>query len=313
MRKLLVITILFAAPMIVGLAWGEQGTGMSIKENRELTPEEEAVIVCKGTELPFSGEYYEHFEKGTYNCKRCDTPLYRSSDKFATSCGWPSFDDEIDGAVRHETDADGMRTEILCANCGAHLGHVFEGEMLTDTNVRHCVNSVSLAFVPDEAAVDAARAYFAGGCFWGVEHLFEGTEGVISATSGYMGGSKENPTYEEVISGTTGHLEAVEVVYDPGKVTFEELARYFFEIHDPTQASGQGPDIGEQYLSAVFYHNDLEKETAERLIGILRDKGYDVVTRVLPAGKFWKAEGYHQDYYARTGRESYCHVYSKRF
>jgi peptide methionine sulfoxide reductase msrA/msrB len=313
MRKLVAAIALLAMPLVFGLVWAGEETGMSTKEYRELTPEEEAVIVDKGTEFPFSGEYYDHFEKGTYHCRRCDAPLYRSSHKFATSCGWPSFDDEIEGAVRHETDADGMRTEILCADCGAHLGHVFEGEMLTDKNVRHCVNSISLVFVPDEETVDTARAYFAGGCFWGVEHLFEGQEGVISAASGYMGGSTENPTYEEVISGITGHMETVEVEYDPEKVTYEELARYFFEIHDPTQAGGQGPDIGEQYLSAVFYRNDEEKETAERLIGILRDKGYDVVTKVLPAGQFWEAEGYHQDYYARTGRQSYCHVYTKRF
>jgi len=313
MRNLVATIILFAVPLVFGLAWGEQEMGTSSNEYRELTPEEQAVIVCKGTELPFTGEYYEHFDKGTYHCKRCDAALYRSSDKFATSCGWPSFDDEIEGAVRHETDADGMRTEILCANCGAHLGHVFEGEMLTDKNVRHCVNSISLVFVPEEGTVDTARAYFAGGCFWGVEHLYEGQEGVLSATSGYMGGSTENPTYEEVISGMTGHLETVEVEYDPEKVTYEELARFFFEIHDPTQASGQGPDIGEQYLSAVFYHNDEEKKTAETLIGILSDNGYDVVTKVLPAGEFWKAEGYHQDYYARTGRQPYCHVYTERF
>jgi peptide methionine sulfoxide reductase msrA/msrB len=313
MRKLLATIILLAVPLVFTLAWGEQETGMNGEEYRELTPEEEAVIVSKGTELPFSGEYYQHFETGTYHCKRCDALLYRSSDKFATSCGWPSFDDEIEGAVKHETDADGMRTEILCGNCGAHLGHVFEGEMLTDTNVRHCVNSISLVFVPDEKAADTAVAHFAGGCFWGVEHLFEGKEGVVSATSGYMGGSKEAPTYQDVISGATGHLEAVEVEYDPGKVTFEELARYFFEIHDPTQANGQGPDIGEQYLSAVFYASDEEKETAERLIGILMDKGYDVATKVLPATDFWPAEDYHQDYYARKGRQPYCHVYTKRF
>ncbi|MFH1690644.1 MAG: bifunctional methionine sulfoxide reductase B/A protein [Candidatus Eisenbacteria bacterium] len=300
---------------------------MSNDEYRELTPEEEAVIVRKGTEMPFTGEYNEHFETGTYHCKRCDSLLYESSDKFASSCGWPSFDDEVDGAVRRETDADGRRTEILCTNCGAHLGHVFEGEQLTDKNTRHCVNSISMVFRPEgesaeapgetaaelEKAGDAALAHFAGGCFWGVEHLFASKEGVVSAVSGYMGGSREEPTNEDVLSGTTGHLEAVEVEYDPSKVTYEELAKYFFEIHDPTQANGQGPDIGGQYLSAVFYDTDEEKETAERLIGILSDKGYDVATRVVPAGEFWKAEDYHQDYYERKGHQPYCHAYKKRF
>ncbi len=290
----------------------------SQEEYRELTPEEERVIVNKGTEMPFSGKYVDHFQSGAYHCKRCDAPLYRSTDKFKTSCGWPSFDDEIEGAVRRERDADGIRTEILCANCGAHLGHVFEGERLTDKNVRHCVNSISLVFKPDSDAASeqsngTRKAYFAGGCFWGVEHLFEQKEGVVSATSGYMGGSVEDPSYQQVVSGGTGHLESVEVEYDPEKVTYEELAKYFFEIHDPTQEGGQGPDIGPQYLSAVFYSTDEEKETAEKLIAILKEKGYDVVTDVRPAGEFWEAEEYHQDYYERKGSTPYCHAYRKRF
>lgn len=313
MPKALSAAVLIAASIIFAPAFGEQGADMDSVEQRRLTPEEEAVIVHKATEPPFSGEYHGHFEKGMYHCKRCNAPLYRSSDKFPSSCGWPSFDDEIEGAIRRETDADGMRTEILCANCGAHLGHVFEGEMLTDKNVRHCVNSISLIFAPDEKPYETAFAYFAGGCFWGVEHLFEGRTGVISVASGYMGGSTEDPTYDDVCSGKTGHLEAVQVEYDPRKVTYDELARFFFEIHDPTQADGQGPDIGEQYLSAVFYRTDEERETVDRLIALLRDKGYAVVTKVLPATTFWKAEDYHQDYYERTGRAPYCHVYTPRF
>ena len=286
---------------------------MDKKSYNKLSTEEERVIVHKGTEAPFSGEYNDFSGKGSYYCKRCNALLYRSDDKFASTCGWPSFDDEIKGAVTRQQDADGIRTEILCTNCGAHLGHVFEGEELTDKNIRHCVNSISLVFVPDEKEPLEAKAYFAGGCFWGVEYLFEQKEGVISAVSGYMGGSMENPSYRDVTGGKTGHMEAVEVTYDPSKVDFEKLARFFFEIHDPTQANGQGPDIGEQYLSAIFYNNDDEKKIVYKLIDILKTKGYQVVTKVLHADTFWKAEDYHQNYYNKKKQQPYCHVYKKKF
>lgn len=279
----------------------------------KLTAAEKRVILNKGTEMPFSGKYNDFDEKGVYVCKQCNAPLFRSNDKFTSECGWPSFDDEIAGAIKRRVDADGMRTEILCANCGAHLGHVFFGEQFTDKNVRHCVNSISLNFIPAAQLNKERKAYFAGGCFWGVEHLFEQKKGVVSAVSGYMGGELKNPSYNDVLRGTTGHFEAVEVTYDPNQVTYEDLARYFFEIHDPTQANGQGPDIGEQYKSAVFVRTDAEEKTVEKLIGILEKKGYDVATKVFKAGRFWKAEDYHQDYYEKKRTEPYCHFYQKRF
>lgn len=157
------------------------------------------------------------------------------------------------------------------------------------------------------------KAYFAGGCFWGVEHLFESKPGVLDAVSGYMGGEVENPTYEQVCSKQTGHLETVQISYDPDRISYEELAKFFFEIHDPTQANGQGPDIGPQYLSAVFYSNEEEKEIVEKLIGILKEKGLKVVTRLIPAEIFWPAEDYHQDYYQKKGTQPYCHFYQKKF
>lgn len=157
------------------------------------------------------------------------------------------------------------------------------------------------------------KAYFAGGCFWGVEHLFQQKEGVISVTSGYMGGLLDNPTYQDVLTGKTGHLEAVEVTYDPAQANFEELVKFFLEIHDPTQANGQGPDIGAQYSSAVFYNSEDEKDITNNLIEILKSKEYNVVTKVIPVSRFWEAEEYHQDYYVKKNQQPYCHVYQKKF
>jgi peptide methionine sulfoxide reductase msrA/msrB len=156
-------------------------------------------------------------------------------------------------------------------------------------------------------------AYFAGGCFWGVEYFFKKARGVVSIRVGYMGGHKEKPTYEEVCSGTTGHLETVEVVYDPEKTSFKELAKLFFEIHDPTQVNRQGPDIGEQYQSAIFYVNEEQKRIAQELISILERKGYSVSTQLREAGVFWVAEEHHQNYYGKNGEKPYCHFHTKRF
>ena len=282
---------------------------------RSLTPEEKRVIIDKGTEYPFTGIYTNHKEKGTYHCKQCDAPLYRSADKFDSGCGWPSFDDEIKGAVKRFKDADGRRTEIVCAACGAHLGHVFEGEGFTSKDTRHCVNSISLVFRKDQATTPAKTetAIFAGGCFWGVEHLLKRVDGVLSVESGYIGGKTPNPTYEEVCSHTTGHAEAVRVIFDPAKVTYEVLAKRFFEIHDPAQTDGVGPDLGPQYRSCIFYRNESQRQTAERVMQLLRNKGNEVNTLLLPEETFYIGEAYHQHYYEKTGGEPYCHVRTKKF
>ena len=281
-------------------------------QKKELTQMEKHVILNKGTEQPFSGKYYDFDEKGTYVCKQCGAPLYHSSAKFNASCGWPSFDDEIEGAVKRVPDADGRRTEIVCANCGAHLGHVFLGEGFTDKNTRHCVNSISMEFIPDKEK-EYETAIFAGGCFWGVEHYMQKIPGVISVESGYIGGTVKDPSYEEVCKQNTGHAEAVRIVYDAAQTNYETVAKAFFEIHDPTQLNGQGPDIGEQYRSEVFYTTPKQKEIAEKLIKQLKDKGFDVVTEVTSAPEFWVAEDYHQNYYDRKGTVPYCHGYTKRF
>ncbi len=161
--------------------------------------------------------------------------------------------------------------------------------------------------------MNTKRAIFASGCFWGTDHYMSRVEGVISTTVGYSGGNVPNPTDKQVCYENTGHAEAVEVIYDPEKVSYEDLAKIFFETHDPTQINRQGPDIGDQYRSEIFFVDNEQREIAERLIGELRTKGYPVATKVTQAGMFWPAEDDHQDYYKKNGQLPYCHFYSPRF
>ena len=281
---------------------------------KTLSADEELVIVNKGTERPFTGIYNDFTEEGTYNCKRCGAELYKSDAKFDGHCGWPSFDDEIAGSVKRILDADGRRTEIVCSNCGAHLGHLFEGERFTDKNTRHCVNSISLtftAFKMPEKNFDTA--YFASGCFWGTQFHFQKKEGVISTEVGYMGGHRENPTYEQVCTGNTGHAETTKVIFDSKKISYDDLAKLFFETHDQGQINRQGPDIGTQYRSVIFYTSESEKKIAEKLMEKLRKKGFKVATELTPTGTFWIAEDHHQNYYHNIGGSPYCHIYQKKF
>lgn len=282
------------------------------KGYKRLTPEEEYVIMQKGTERPFSGKYLDFDQEGAYMCKRCGAPLFRSEDKFDASCGWPSFDDEILGAIRRVPDPDGARTEIQCMNCGAHLGHVFYGEGLTPKDVRHCVNSISLDFRAKEYD-NEQKAYFSAGCFWGVEYCLRDTAGIISTRVGFMGGKTSDPTYEEVSLGDTGHAETVEVLFDSRRISYESLVKLFYEIHDPTEKDRQGPDVGSQYRSAIFYTDEGQKKTAEIVSALLREKGMEPATEIAPAGEFYAADDYHQRYYEKTHMEPYCHIRKKIF
>ncbi|MDZ7636442.1 MAG: bifunctional methionine sulfoxide reductase B/A protein [Bacteroidales bacterium] len=280
----------------------------------DLTAAESKIIISKSTEYPFTGIYEKFNEKGTYLCKQCGNALYHSDTKFDARCGWPSFDEEVAGAVKRIKDADGSRTEIVCASCGGHLGHVFTGEGFTPKNTRHCVNSVSLDFVPAVLpAGNYGTALFAGGCFWGVEYFLQKEPGVMAVVSGYTGGHIKNPSYREVCTGNTGHAETVKVTYDLQKTSYEKLLKLFLETHDPTQVGRQGPDIGDQYRSEIFYKNAEQKKVADRLLGVLKAKGVKVATEVTKASEFYPAEEYHQDYYFRNGKTPYCHAYTKRF
>jgi len=306
--------VIFISLLIYFTGMSEETFSQEKLQFYDLNKVESYVINNKGTESPYTGKFTDSKEAGTYTCKKCGTALYKSADKFESDCGWPSFDDEIKGAIKRYPDIDGMRTEIVCANCGAHLGHVFLGERLTSKNTRHCVNSVSLDFVP--AKLESGRygtAIFAGGCFWGVEYFLQKAPGVISVTSGYSGGVVKNPTYKEVCTGNTGHAEAVKIVYDPQQTTYEKLLKLFLEIHDPSQVGRQGPDIGDQYRSEIFYLNDDQKKIAEKNLDLLKTKGIKIATKITKASEFYSAEAYHQDYYFNNGKLPYCHTYTKRF
>ncbi len=279
---------------------------------KPLTPEEKKIIEEKDTEVPFTGKYENFYGKGIYICKRCGTPLYRSEDKFDAKCGWPSFDDEITGAVKKILDSDGIRTEIICARCGAHLGHVFSGERHTPKNIRHCVNSVSLEFVAqNEIKNKKETAYFAGGCFWCTEAVFKNLKGVLSVAPGYSGGEIENPTYEQVSGGKSGHAETIKIEYNPYVISYEALLKIFFDTHDPTAVNRQGDDIGPQYRSAIFYVSGDQKEIAENFIKALEENkiySQPIATEIKPLEKFYEAEEYHKNYYEKHRDAPYCQI-----
>ncbi len=282
-------------------------------KSASLTPTVLRIVQDKGTEYPFSGEHDEKETPGTYLCRQCGLALFRATSKFPSGCGWPSFDQNIENAVKQEADKDGKRTEILCTRCNAHLGHVFIGERMTPLNTRHCVNSLSLDFVSDLEVQDSQEIILGAGCFWGVEYWFKKLPGILKVEVGYSGGHTLNPTYEDVCSKHSGHYEVVRVLFNQKKILLERVLKFFFEIHDFSQTDGQGPDIGEQYLSAIFVYDQTQADIANQLITYLKSQGEDVATKVLPVQTFWLAEDYHQAYYDKTRKLPYCHTYVKKF
>ncbi|MCG9696984.1 bifunctional methionine sulfoxide reductase B/A protein [Shewanella sp. Isolate11] len=294
---------------------------------RKLTEFEQYVIEQKGTERPFSGDYYHWDAEGVYHCKRCDAPLYLSEHKFNAHCGWPAFDDEIKGAVKRIPDSDGQRIEIVCQHCDAHLGHVFEGEYLTDKNIRHCVNSVSMIFKPLEQSVAVSSeqqpqqsqqqfsyATLGGGCFWCLEAIFSQLNGVHSVQSGYSGGSEQDANYKAVCSASTGHAEVVQIEFDSEIISYETLLRVFFSSHDPTTLNRQGNDVGPQYRSVIFAHDTQQIDIASLMIQQLTEQQLyptPIVTELVALEQFYPAETYHDDYFANNAQQPYCQVVVK--
>lgn len=286
---------------------------------KQLDPSTYSIAREKGTEYAFSGKYWNHFETGLYRCKACGQALFRSNGKFESSCGWPSFFEPVTPtALSYAEDlSHGMhRTEVKCGRCDAHLGHVFD-DGPAPTYKRYCINSVILDFEGEgqqqhsEALKPGTTdtATFGAGCFWCVEAQLQQLKGVIHVSSGYSGGHVKNPSYKEVCTGSTGHAEVVQVVYDPAVLSYDELLAAFWQAHDPTQLNRQGNDVGTQYRSVIFYHSPEQKAIAEKYKEQLnKDEVYNgpVVTEIRPFETFYKAEDYHQNYYNENSSQGYC-------
>lgn len=301
---------------------------------QKLSAEQFAVTQKCGTEPPFRNAYWDNHKPGIYVDIVSGEPLFSSLDKFDSGTGWPSFTRPIQGteiAEKKDTAIGYERTEVRSKVADSHLGHVFDDGPRDQGGMRYCINSASLKFIPvaemEQAgygqllapfvaaglvkAPTTETAILAGGCFWGMEEILRQLPGVIKTTVGYSGGKTADPTYKEVCTGATGHAEAIEVVFDPARLSYEGLLGYFFRMHDPTTLNRQHNDVGTQYRSAIFYTSEGQKKIAESVKAKLEQaKKFNrpITTEITAASKFYSAEDYHQKYLVKNPGGYTCHV-----
>jgi len=301
---------------------------------KKLSSEQFAVTQQCGTEPPFRNAYWDNHKPGIYVDVVSGEPLFSSLDKFDSGTGWPSFTQPVKGAEvveKQDVTLGRERTEVRSKVADSHLGHVFNDGPGDKGGMRYCINSASLKFIPVEEMDQAGygkylepfvkanlikapkpeTAILAGGCFWGMEEIIRQIPGVTKTTVGYTGGKTTDPTYEEVCSGDTGHAEAIEVVFDSSRISYEKILDYFFRMHDPTTLNQQHNDRGAQYRSAIFYTSDEQKKTADRVKAQLEQaKKFNkpITTEITKASKFYSAEEYHQKYLVKNPGGYTCHV-----